>query len=429
MRPNLFYNAHLRLAFAYASIFMLSVCALATVMYFDIRQSLQTQMQERIHAETEQLLVDWRDDGMNELRHDIRERLESNPPNRLRYSIINAQGTAIFDKISTPSHITGWQQTGQTLILTTPLKDGYQLIVAGEIIAIGELQSVILHGLAVTTFTTILLAIIGGHIVSRRFLRRIEKINRIAEIIGGGDLSQRIPLSGSGDDFDMLATSINRMIERIEQLLGEVQHVSTAIAHDLRTPLSRLRMELEALQKSTPQAASSIALLDQALEIFSALLRIAEIESGARRQGFARVDLSDLITHLCESYQLVAEQDGKTLHMQVTPNITCQGDRQLLLQMLANLIENALRHGGNHITLTLTAAQLSVADDGAGIPHHTHDDMLKPFYRADSSRMLPGNGLGLSMAASIARLHHMPLRLADNKPGLRVEISLTNPLK
>lgn len=422
MLHRLIHTANFKLAVLYTAIFFASVGVLGAVLYIDVQQSLEDQLKERIHAEMEQLLGDYRDDGMNELRHDIRERIEASPTNRLRYYIQNADGRIIFDKLSTLPRERGWHNIAHLVLLVEPLEDGYVLAIGGEMTVMQDMQDVMLHGLLMSFVFSLVLGVIGGLIVSRRFLKRVDRLSRTAEMIGAGDLTQRITLNGTGDDFDQLATTINRMLDRIEQLLGEIQHVTTNIAHDLRTPLTKLRNRLELLQGDNPEIVDSIALLDESLNTFSALLRIAEVESGARREGFTQVDLSLLLTQLSDTYCVVAEQEGATLRMNITPAIYVNGDKHLLTQMFSNLIENALKYGGKEITVGLQQNKIWVGDNGAGIPESERSLILKPFYRSDKSRSTRGNGLGLSLVAAIAALHSMKLALNDNKPGLRVEL-------
>jgi len=422
MLHRLIHTANFKLAVLYTAIFFASVAVLGGVLYIDVQQSLEDQLKDRISAEMEQLLGDYRDDGMNELRHDVRERIEANPANRLRYYIQNADGRIIFDKLAALPRERGWHSIAHLVLLVEPLEDGYVLAIGGEMTVMQDMQDVMLHGLLMSFVFSLVLGIIGGLIVSRRFLKRVDRLSRTAEMIGAGDLSQRIVLNGTGDDFDQLATTINRMLDRIEQLLGEIQHVTTNIAHDLRTPLTKLRNRLEMLQEGNPEIGDAIALLDESLNTFSALLRIAEVESGARREGFTQVDLSLLLTQLADTYSAVAEQESATLRTNISAAIYVNGDKHLLTQMFSNLIENALKYGGKEITVGLQQNKIWVGDNGAGIPESERGLILKPFYRSDKSRSTRGNGLGLSLVAAIAALHSMKLSLNDHKPGLRVEL-------
>jgi signal transduction histidine kinase len=205
--------------------------------------------------------------------------------------------------------------------------------------------------------------------------------------------------------------------------------VSSGIAHDLRTPLGHVRQTLEsALSSPDPAApvAQAIAQLDTVLETFAALLRIAELEHGAQRAGFAPVNLSETVAAVAGAYRPVIEDHGQTLSLDVQPDVTTSGDRALIMQVCANLLDNAVRHAGHgaRIAVTLSAARrgicLTVADTGPGVPALEYQNLTRPFYRLDPSRSSPGNGLGLSLVAAIARLHGWELQFAENGPGLRV---------
>jgi signal transduction histidine kinase len=278
----------------------------------------------------------------------------------------------------------------------------------------------------------VVLAALGGLYTSIWMRHRIDSISRISQEIMCGDLDRRIPMRGSDDEFDHLAASLNAMLDRIQELMRGVQQVSNDIAHDLRTPLTRLRQRLELASRRTRSTAElqatlvgSIADVDAILDTFSALLRIAQVEAGTRRAGFGEVNLSLLLSELVEAYQLVAEEQNQSLVAAVDETLTVHGDRDLLMQLFANLIENAIRHTPRgaviHVDATAFAGSVdaSVSDDGSGIPDLYRKAVLRPFYRLEASRTTPGSGLGLSLGLAIATLHEAKLELLDNNPGLR----------
>lgn len=429
MANRILNSANFKLALLYAAVFSFSALVLVTFIFINTRDYLVQQAHERIDGEIQQLLVDYRQDGLDELRHDIRERIDTNPANRLYYSIIAPDGRIVFDKIDTNTK-RGWHRRislsgNELLIDSVALDDGYTFMVAADLSIIHQIENAVRGRLLVMLMFVLAVGAVGGWLVSRRFLKRVDRLSRTAERIGAGDLAARIPLSGSGDDFDHLARTINRMLERIEQLMEEVKHVSTGIAHDLRTPLGHLRQKLEALQKKSDDAeeiGEAIAMLDLALETFAALLRIAEIESGSRRAGFAPVDLSALLTHLAELYQPVAEEANIHIDMAIAPAVEIVGDKALLTQCFVNLIENALHHSGASVLrIALEGRTVTVADNGRGV-NVTQEQLLQPFYRADSSRQTPGVGLGLPLVKAIAGLHGAVLTCSDNQPGLRITL-------
>jgi signal transduction histidine kinase len=280
-------------------------------------------------------------------------------------------------------------------------------------------------------------AILVGLLARALLARRLARISGVAERVVLGDLSTRVPMTGSGDEFDRLSGDINTMLERIDELMDGVRQVSNAIAHDLRTPLTRLRGRLEAALRGSDSperfratAEAALQELDQVVRIFDALLRIAEIEAGHRRAAFVRVDLATLAEDVVELYQPLAEQRGLGLEAAPSP-AACIGDRMLLAQALANLVDNASKYtpAGGRILVSAGpvdggGAELAVADRGPGIPAEERDKVIRRFYRLDPGRNSPGSGLGLSLVVSVAKLHGGRLDLEDNAPGLRARLVL-----
>ncbi len=284
---------------------------------------------------------------------------------------------------------------------------------------------------------SIALALVGGVVAGRRIMRKIESVSDTSRNIVAGDLSRRVHVSSADDEFDNLAGSINAMLDRIQSLMSDLQQVTTDIAHDLRTPLTRLRQRLESAQRAETGAAElrevlaiTVSEIDAILAIFGALLRIAQIESGARKAGFASVDLSELLATAVELYRSSADDKHQLLIAEIRDDLRVKGDRELLLQLFANLLENALRHSpaGSKIALRAArrggCAEIVVADNGAGIPAPLRAKVLQRFYRLENSRTTPGNGLGLSLANAIVKLHEASLELADSEPGLRVSVTI-----
>jgi signal transduction histidine kinase len=280
------------------------------------------------------------------------------------------------------------------------------------------------------------LALAGGAAMSAGLLRKIETVSQTSRDIVDGDLQRRVPVRDSGDEFDHLAVSLNTMLDRIQTLMEGLRQVTTDIAHDLRTPLTRLRQRLELAQRPGVDSDTLRAVLDATrhdidgiLEIFSALLRIAQIESGARKAGFAHVNVSDVLRTVLEVYRPTLEEKGQQLRETIESDLGVRGDRELLMQLFANLLENAIRHSPVGAQVTLVAqrraatVEVSVADDGPGIPEALRSKVLQRFFRLETSRTTPGSGLGLSLAAAVATLHDAKLELSDNGPGLRVTVS------
>jgi signal transduction histidine kinase len=294
----------------------------------------------------------------------------------------------------------------------------------------------ILHAFAWVALGTCVFSILGGLFLGRRFMAQVDAITHTCERVIAGDLNERIPLRGRGDEWDRLARAINEMLDRISALLENLQQVSSDVAHDLRTPLTRLRNRLEvAREKSTGIADYSAAIAhalddtDQLLSMFSALLRISQIEAGTRVRTFTPVTLAALLERLYQLFLPVAEDCGRGLTRELQAGLTVRGDEELLIQLFSNLIENALRHTppGTHIRLELAATSAglvaAVVDDGPGVPPEDYDKVTRRFYRGSASRTAEGHGLGLSLVAAIAQLHGARLMLADARPGLRVALA------
>lgn len=289
------------------------------------------------------------------------------------------------------------------------------------------------------SIAAIAVALAGGAFMSGRLVRKIESVSATSRNIIQGDLTQRVPIAHAGDEFDRLSLSVNAMLDRIETLMGDLRQVTTDIAHDLRTPLTRLGQRLEiaarsdadeqVLRKNLGDARREV---DDILAMFTALLRIAEVESGARKAAFSRVELSEIIDTVVEVYRSAAEEKGQQLEYHSDPGVATTGDRDLLIQLFANLVENAIRHcpPGARIEVLAqrreSAVEVSVSDNGPGIPAEMRAKVLQRFVRLENSRTTPGYGLGLSLAAAIANLHEAPLAIADNAPGLRASLRLAD---
>lgn len=313
---------------------------------------------------------------------------------------------------------------------------GNYLFVGWSTYQLHEMQEFVTASFLWGIAASVVLALAGGVVMSRRLMSKIEGVSETSRNIVKGDLQQRVPTQHGGDEFDHLASSINTMLDRIEALMAEVQQVTTDIAHDLRTPLTRLRNRLEFAQRADVDEAGLRQVIDDArretdviLEIFGALLRIAQIESGARKAGFTKVDLGEVLNTVIELYAPVAEERQMRLAAAIGEELVIEGDRELLTQLFVNLVENAVLHAGIGARILIRAQTegakpvVSVGDDGPGIPESMRTTVLKRFIRLEASRTTPGSGLGLSLAAAIAKLHGAKIVLLDNKPGLRVEVN------
>jgi signal transduction histidine kinase len=271
----------------------------------------------------------------------------------------------------------------------------------------------------------------GGALASRAMRRQINAITGTADAIISGDLAQRVPLRGTGDDFDRLAAALNRMLDRIGELMESLRQMSNDVAHSLRSPLTRLRQRLESVrdESASPEewrahSGAAIAELDTILETFSALLRIAQVGSGTERAGFREVDLTEVFLTICEAFTPAAEDEGKTLVAEIAPNVVTFGDKDLLTQMLANVVENALLYTprGTRIVVRLCSVGpvATVSDNGPGVSTAERDRIFDRFYRAARDPGVPGVGLGLALVSAIANLHGIAVAAEGNGPGLRI---------
>ncbi|MER9346141.1 HAMP domain-containing sensor histidine kinase [Mesorhizobium sp. M0239] len=315
---------------------------------------------------------------------------------------------------------------------------GNTLTVAFSLSETEELERIVLMSFGWGTLIITGLAVAGGALLASRVQRRLDGIAATMVDVSHGRLDTRIPLTGKGDDIDIVSSQVNAALDRLSALVEGMKQVSANIAHDLKTPLNRLQMILDTAseknlsgQKIAAELAEAHAESLQINETFDALLRIAQIEAGARRARFSDVDLGEVLQTIAEIYADVAEDDGKSLSLAQSQETTdlIHGDRELLTQMFANLVENALRHCPSGTTIKLSATRqgervvAGVADNGPGIPAEEREKVFQRLYRLDHSRSTPGSGLGLSLVRAIADLHGASITLEDCRPGLEVAVS------
>jgi signal transduction histidine kinase len=421
--PRILRTISFKLAALYAALFAASVGVLGGVVLLVTRSALETQMHGRIEAESAALQAEFRESGLDRLVATVRERSAS--LSALDYAVIGPDGVRLAGVLLSPGRSLGWMtQPGAVaepdgeiepeLSLVTALPDGVRLVVGDSLGRIEDVDEAILVAFAWGLGLTFVLAVLGGLVLSFNFLRRIDAITRTAEAIVQGDMSQRVPERGTEDDLDRLAHTLNRMLDRIGELLEGLRQISSDVAHQLRTPLTRLRQRLEAARSGARSIVEyqqaiegSIAETDGVLETFAALLRIAQIEAGTRRAGFREVDLSEVAISVVEAFAPSAEDEGRTLLASTAP-AKIHGDRELLTQMLANLVENGIRHTppGTRIEVAVRpapgAVSLVVADNGPGVPGEERERILRRFHRLERSLATEGSGLGLSLVAGHA---------------------------
>jgi len=449
---SFFRSTSFRLLAWYVVVFGASVAILLFIVYWITLAALDEQLSDSVEREAQVLVELYRGRGLDSVVRAIQLRVVELRPPRRYYLLQDAAGMRISGNLPPMKPTEGEMALPVSYLFPDRRSkpddpaDAYPVVAQGrrldngEFLLVGEnryravkAQEAILHALVWGIAITVLLAAGGGAVLGAGFLRRIEEVNRTTRSIMDGDLSQRVPTRGGGDEMDHLAINLNAMLDRIQVLMKSLKQVSDDIAHDLRTPLSRLRHGLEAARQKAgsdaePVIEQSIAELDAILETFSALLRIAQIEAGARRAAFSDVSLGQIVSTVSEAYAPVAEDRSQRLETVIDRTLSVHGDRELLTQMVANLIENPIRHCPAGVGITVELRQeggrpvLCVADTGPGIPASERDKVFRRFYRLEASRTTPGSGLGLALVKAVADLHGAAVELSDNHPGLRVTV-------
>jgi signal transduction histidine kinase len=444
-------SSTLRLALICIGIFGTVVCALFSYVYWSTASYVRSRSDNAIAAERTILRQAYDRDGRDGLVMTIAQRITADRLEGGLYLLADGSLAPVAGNLKLwPAALQGaegwgnfdapeWKPdaTDRPLLRATyeTLPDGYHLLVGKDIDDLDEFAEKIETAVTLSVLFTFLLAGFSSIFVTRRTVGRIEAINATSQTIMQSGLGQRIPRKGTGDEWDQLADNLNLMLDRIEGLMGEVKEVSDNVAHDLRTPLARMRGRLEKAY-ATPRDSGydqaligdTLADLDSVLRMFTSLTRIAQIEASDRTAGFRTVNLAHIAREVAELFDAAAEERGGRLDVVAGQQVLVTGDRDLLFDAVANLIDNAIKHGrdGGAVRVEVSqengAAVIAIADDGPGIPVTESRQVFKRFYRLERSRRTPGNGLGLSLVAAVARLHGARTELADNAPGLRVRL-------
>ena len=443
--PPLARSAALRLALLFAALFAVAVAAFAAVLWWGTAGALDRQTDAAIRADARSLGARAAEGGAAALVAAIEERMELDFENIHIYLLLAPDGTVRAGNLpawppamprdsgwhTVPVARDGGEWRTEARLLHLPLSDGAHLLVGRDIAEKLRLRSVLAEGLAFSGAVALTIAGLGAALLRRAVDDRLAPAARTAEAIAAGDLCRRVPLSGRGDEFDRLGAIINTMLDRIGALMEGVRGVSDSLAHDLRTPLARARGRLEEALASAGEDPAAlrqavergIADLDQIIRMFHALLRIAEAEAGARRAAFRPLDLAEVAADAAEFYGAAAEARGQRLELSLPDSLPLTGDRDLLLQAIANLLDNAVKFAPSGGTISLSAAteggmaEIRVADGGPGLPPQDRARAGERFFRADSARSTPGSGLGLSLVRAVAHLHGGELLLEDAAPG------------
>ncbi|MEP9379759.1 ATP-binding protein [Aquabacter sp. CN5-332] len=436
------------LVFAVFALFMIGYVAWHT------RQLIESQVAENVATEVRSLAEQYRMGGIQRLVLAIDRRTRR--PGSSIYLLSNFAGEVLASNVSDlPLGLLESQGTRFTpyrrseepgakenlaFVQVFLLPGGYRLLVGRDVEERDTVRQMVVRPAQGALLLILVLGVVGGFFVTRRVLKRIDSMTATSETIMAGDLSGRLAVDGTDDEFDRLAHSLNTMLDRIEGLMVGLKEVSDNIAHDLKTPLTRLRNRAEeALRGATSETQYRTALettIEESaalIRTFDALLMIARAEAGQARDTMVDVDLKDIAENVGELYEPLADEQGLDLTVEAEP-VTVHGVRELLAQALANLVDNAIKYGlpkdGTRGSIRVSlrregdAALLEVADSGEGIPAKDRDRVVERFVRLDASRTRPGSGLGLSLVAAVARLHGGALTMSDAGPGLRVTLRL-----
>jgi signal transduction histidine kinase len=443
-------SSTLRLALISILVFGAAVIGLFGYVYFSAASYVRILSDRDIAAEVALLQKAYGQGGRNALIAAIGERIANERLEGGRYILADASSTQLAGNLKEwPAALKegdGWQSVEATdghllRVDVVPLPDGLRLLVGKDIDDLRGFAAKINTAIGLVLLMIFVLAGVVTVYTSRRTVGRIESINAISRSIMQSDLGERIPLRGTRDEWDRLAQNLNLMLDRIETLMGEVKQATDNVAHDLRTPLTRMRGRLEkasgrSRDGDNDQAliGDTIAELDRVLTMFASLTRISQIEAKDRTAVFRTVNLSDIAAEVVELFDAAAEHERVTLTASGDPAAFVTGDRDLLFDAVANLVDNAIKHGREagrvsvEVRRSDSGATVAVTDDGPGIPDHERQHVLKRFYRLERSRRTPGNGLGLSLVAAVAHLHGADIEMSDNGPGLTFRLKFPGPI-
>jgi signal transduction histidine kinase len=447
-RIRLLRTASFRLAVLYLALFTASALALGAFVYMSVQREILTDFDERIVEETDALKSDFATGGSERLAGIIEARGSGGAS--FSYGLAGPDGRPVAGdlRVSAGADANGWTEAQEAggeepaeskpeviRSLATKLADGSILIVGDERRRLDTILKGVLTALGWALAATLALGTIGGLWLSAQFLARVDSMRQTARRLMDGDWSRRIPLSRTDDDLTALARTFNRLFDRIEKLLQANKQVSADIAHDLRKPLAGVLRRLETARDDLSSCpgrdaiGAAIGDVEGVLDTFNALLRIGQVEAGARRAAFRPLDLAEVAREVAEAFAPAAEDEGKTLVTRLDVLLPLAGDKELLAQMIANLIDNALGHtpAGVRIEVggerTPAGIALSVSDNGPGVAPADMEAIFHRFYRAGEAHLASGTGLGLALVAAIADLHGLDCRASDNGPGLSVTVA------
>ncbi len=444
-RDSVLRSTSLRLALGFSLLFLAAFLVTGLAVYQLIRLELERRQDQTVSETYAVIAASYGEQDLNDLLDAVATNVLATRGAERVFLVLAPGGQVLGGNLPSFVAPNGWSSVdGAALGLEPDLHyriytgsiDGNTLVVGASGQEIDELEEIVLAGFAWGAMIIACFAIVGGSVTAMRVQRRFDAVRDTMERVSHGELSARIPLLGKHDDIDALCGDINDALARLATTVEAMRQVSADIAHELKTPLNRLKLTIEeALERKGPGKEARSALLaasaeaDQISRTFDALLRIAQIEAGARKARFAAVDLRELLFSLVEIYDDVAADAHQMLRFDGNGAIrTVAGDRELLTQMFANLIENAIRHCPEktliRVGLRISGGEITayVADNGIGIPEEERAKVFRRMYRLEKSRTSPGSGLGLSLAKAVAELHDAKMRMQDAAPGLRIEV-------
>jgi signal transduction histidine kinase len=437
-------SAAYRIAFINFGATAAGLAILGIIVFGVMHLAFTRQLDSMVSDEAETLAQEYASEGDRELAETISEREALRSPTRMLYAVFTNDGRRVHGSLSAhrpprpglrriefQDPVEGPDQARAMIIDLPPDK---RLVVAVDSDWLEQIEQRIVVIFSLAFLGSIIVGFGGALVLGSYLQRRLDSISSSAEAIIRGDIRQRMPVGSRGDEFDRLAVTLNRMLDRIELLLDNLRQVSSDIAHDLRTPLARLRNKLERAADggTADESLISDALrqLDEALALFAAILRIAEVESGETKRYFVAVDLSALANEVAESFAPEFETQDRTFLWSIEPDLSVEGDRDLLAQAMINLVENAQRHTPSGTIVRMTASSagrkilLQVVDNGPGVPKADLERITKRFARLEGSRNTAGHGLGLSLVSAVARLHGGRLILRSATPGLSATVEI-----
>lgn len=437
-------SAAYRIAFINFAAYSVGLALLGGIVFAAMHIAFSRQLDATVSDEAHSLQNEYLRGGDAELGKEIAEREAPSSSTTMLYAVFAPDGRRLYGSLLTSRpkvglHSIRFYDPGEgpdeARAISIDLSRKERLVVAIDDDWLDEIEKLIVVIFSLAFAGSIVVGFGGALVLGSYLQRRIRSISSSAEAIVLGDIRRRMPVTPRGDEFDQLASTLNRMLDQIEGLLENLRQVSTDIAHDLRTPLARLRNSLERgmIGPGEPEelVADAIAQLDQVLSLFAAILRVAEVESGETKRFFGPVDLTAMLTDLAESYAPAFEDNGRTLLWSIEPDLQVNGDRELLAQAMINLLENAQRHTPCDAIVRMSATSagsmvfMQVADNGPGVPKGDLDRVTKRFARLEASRNTPGHGLGLSLVAAVAKLHGGRLELRQLAQGLSATIQLS----